>query len=107
MSLDWFKYDGSSILEEQVKYNIAVSCEGFINSCYDLGEDSGWYGATKEFWTKGIYQNLQEEYNVGGTTYMLNGEGSHLRFYGKKNTLKLIDEYLENYDDVKEFIKCQ
>ena len=105
--MNWFNYENKNrmTLEEQVKFNIASVCESFVNSCYDLGDKSGWNKASKEFWANGIYDTMQTEFNVGnGISYMGDNASKHLRFYGKEKTIKLINEYLENYNDVREFI---
>lgn len=93
----WFEYEESNKLENQVKYYIAITVEGYLNGCYDDNYES----MTKEDWKDYIWNCI--EYDKG--VYINGNESSHLYFYGKEKTMKLIETYLNNYPDVQNYIK--
>lgn len=95
---NWFNYDESSKLEEQVKYNIAVSVEAYLNGHYD---DESAYKATKAELLDRVYKQVTTTFALAGTTRMSN----QLRYFGKKNIIELIELYLSNYSDVQDFIQ--
>ena len=98
----WFRYDESKKLEEQVKYNIAMACEGLLNSYYDgYAEEVH----TKDWWINYIYSTMQECFETAWGSEYGKDAAKHLHFYGKEKTINLIEYYLDNYDDVKEYIK--
>lgn len=100
---DWFGLGESRKLEHQVKYNIASSCEMYVNCHYDNG--AGATMLTRSQLIDYIYGYLQRDFTFNGTTTMnLNGQ-THLNFYGKENTMKLIEQFIDNYEDVQEFIR--
>ena len=91
---EWFEYEGSSNLEKQVKYYIASTVEGYLNGCYD----DNYEPMTREDWIKYVWDSIEYEIQTNGI------EPSHLYFYGKKKIEKLINVYLDNYEDVQEYI---
>ena len=94
----WFDLGDSRKLEEQIKYNIAVNCESFLNSIYDLGDASSWKNASLQEWEDGIYLETARAWSMFGKTYL---QENHLRFYGEKGTRELIRKFLANYEDFK------
>ena len=97
----WFGLGESRKLEEQVKYNIAMACEGGLNTYYDGNNDEK---MTRQEWREYIYNTLQMCLESEYCADLSENASNHLRFYGKANTLKLIDEFLYNYEDVQEYI---
>ena len=95
---NWFEYDESNKLEEQVKYNIAVSVEEYLNGHYD---DEDAYKATKAELIDRVYEQITTTFTLGGITRMSN----QLRYFGKKNIIELIQIYLSNYSSVQNFIQ--
>lgn len=92
-------YDAES-LEDKVKFNIASQCEGYLNGCRDCGYEP----LTKEEWKNYIYNGMQDEFETSDGCYVGKQAGRQLHFYGKKNTMKLIEEYLEKYEDIQDYI---
>ena len=100
---DWHNMNSSGgCLENQVKYNIVQACESYLNGCYDCGYES----MTKQEWADYIYKSIQECFETNTGCFMGKDAAQHLHFYGKANTYKLINYYLDNYDDVKPYIKA-
>lgn len=97
----WFGLEESRKLEDQVKYNIAMACEGGLNTYYDGNNEEP---MTKQEWREYIYSTMQMCFETAWGTDMGEDASKHLRFYGKQNTFNLIDEFLENYDSVQEYI---
>ena len=97
----WFSLGGSRKLEEQVKYNIAMACEGGLNTYYDNNNEDV---MTKQDWREYIYNTLQMYFETDWGTDMGADAAKHLHFYGKKRTLELIDYFLDNYESVQEYI---
>ncbi len=100
MKINWFNLENSKELENQVKYNIACACEGYLNGCHDCGYEK----MTKDEWREYILFIMNDTFETGSGTDLGMSAAKHLRFYGKANTVKLINYYLDNYDDVQEFI---
>ncbi len=100
----WFALDESRKLEDQVKYNIAMACEGILNGFYDGGtvEEESY---TRQQWIKYIYDTMQTCFETAWGSDMGEDAAKHLHFYGKANTIRLIEFFLDNYDCVKPFIK--
>lgn len=98
--INWFQYDGSTKFEEMLKFNIAASVESFVNSIYDLGEESGWVTASDEEWAEAVYKDVTTWFNANGRVYKSNV----LRFGGRAAIMSLIYDYLEHYEDRKEAI---
>lgn len=94
----WFGYEDSTKLEQQVKYFIASETECFLNSYYDGCSTEP---KTKQEWQDLIYRTIgyYDKMIVNGKEY------NHLKFYGKDKILKLIDTYLDNYEDIQDYIK--
>lgn len=93
----WFDYEDSTRIEEQVKFFIASEVEAGLNCYYDGNNDKP---MTKDEWKDYVWASIELLKNT-----MVNGnEFNHLKFYGKENFLKLVDIYLENYEDVKKYI---
>lgn len=99
--VNWHSLYDSTLLENQVKYNIACACEGYINGCVDCDYPA----LSKEEWRNYIYDVMQDTFETKYGTDMGTDAARHLRFYGKKKTYALIDWYLDNYPDVKPYIK--
>lgn len=95
---NWFKFDESTKLEEQVKYNIAVNVEAYCNVHYD---NHGTDKLTVEELTDYVYAEVYANYNVAGKSW----QDNRLRYYGKNAIMQLVKEYIENYSDVQDFIK--
>lgn len=93
----WFEYDESTRLEHQVKYFIASTVEGYLNGCYDCDYEP----MTRQEWIDYVWNTIDYEKDI-----IVNGvERKHLYYYGKENTVKLINTYLDNYEDVQPYIK--
>jgi hypothetical protein len=93
----WFEYDESTKLENQVKYFIASTVEGYLNGCYDCDYEP----MTRQEWIDYVWQTIEYEKDI-----IVNGvERKHLYYYGKENTVKLINKYLDNYECVQPYIK--
>lgn len=93
---EWFNYEEAKSLEKQVKYYIATTIEGYLNGCYD----DNYQPMTREEWVEYVWTCI--EYDKG---VLINGrESSHLYFFGKEKTEKLVNVYLDNYADVQEYI---
>lgn len=95
---NWFKYAESRKLEEQVKYNIASTVEQYLNNHYN---DENAYKATKEELLNRVYEQLTTTFNSGGHILSSN----QLRYFGKDNIVELIKLYIDNYEDLQEFIQ--
>lgn len=95
---NWFEYDESNKLEEQVKYNIAISVEEYLNGHYD---DEDAYKATKAELLDRVYEQITTTFTSGGWSR----ESNQLRYFGKKNIIELIQIYLSNYTSVQNFIQ--
>ena len=96
---NWFKLENSKKLEEQTKYFIASTVEGYLNGCYDCPED--YKPMTIQEWIDYVWSNLEYEKNI-----RVNGnERKHLNFIGKEKFIDLVKFYLNNYADVKQYIK--
>ena len=95
---NWFYYNISPVLKEQVKYNIAVSVEEYLNCHYD---DENADKETKAELLDRVYKQITTTFNSGGRTHSSN----QLRYFGKKNIIELIQIYLANYTDVQNFIQ--
>ncbi len=95
--IKWFDYEDSRKLEEQVKFYIAGTIEGYLNGCYD----DNYEPMTREEWFDYVWKCIELDKDV-----IVNGnESKHLTFYGKDKTRKLVETYLDNYADVQEYIK--
>lgn len=99
---DWFKYDESEDLEESIKYNIAVHCEQRLNGYYD-GCNNELYD--KEDWYKYIFDNMQEEWHQNGSIFVNDRIPKFTEIYGHDNVKALIKLWVDNYEDVKPYIK--
>ena len=98
--LNWHSLYNSKTLEDQVKFNIACACEGYLNGCMDCGYEA----MTKKDWSDYIYAIMQDTFETAYGTDIGRDAAKHLHFYGKKKTLALIDYYLDNYADVQDYI---
>lgn len=92
----WFMLRESSKLEEQVKGFIADTVEGYLNGVYDCGYEP----MTREDWKEYVWKTIQYEKD----TITNDVEVNHFKFYGKEKFMKLVDYYLDNYEDVKPYI---
>jgi len=100
---NWFMLHDSRKLEEQVKYNIALALEGWLNGAYD--EQQGYEPMTVEQTIKYIYDTLQMYFQAGdGVTYIGKDASKHLHFYGKENTMKLIRQFVDEYENAQPYI---
>lgn len=92
----WFEYEESTKLEEQVKYYIASTVEGYLNGCYD----DNYEPMSRSDWFEYVWTCI--DFDKG---QLINGnESSHLYFLGKDKIRKLVNTYLDNYEDMQEFI---
>ena len=95
---EWFMLDESNRLEDQVKGFIACTVEGYLN-----GVQFGYEPMTRQEWKDYIIENLRREMAYG---IIVNGvERKHMKFIGNKKRDNLIDTFLDNYDDVQDYIK--
>ena len=93
----WFELEESRKLEDQVKYFIASTVEGYLNGCYDAGYEA----MTKREWIDYVWKTIEYEKDI-----TVNGvERKHLWFYGKSKTEELTTLFIENYKYVKPYIK--
>lgn len=93
---NWFEFEESNKIEEQAKYFIASSIESYLNGCYDCGYEP----MTREDYKEYVWNDLKISQDM-----MVNGnEFKHLKFFGKEKMMKLIDVYLDNYEDVKSYL---
>lgn len=99
----WFALDESRKLEDQVKYNIAMACEGLLNGFYD--DNAGEEPYTRKQWIEYIYDTMQTCFETAWGSDLGEDAAKHLHFYGKANTIKLIEHFLDNYESVKPYIK--
>ena len=86
----WFSLGESRKLEDQVKYNIAMACEGGLNGYYDDNNDDK---MTKQDWREYIYNTMQTCFETDWGTEMGEDAAKHLHFYGKKNTKTFIKSH--------------
>ena len=100
--LDWFKYDESDDLEEAIKYNIAVNCEQRLNGYYD---DCFTELYDKEDWYEYIFNLMQEEWHQNGSIFVGDRILKFTKLYGHDNVKTLIKLWIDNYEDVKPYIK--
>lgn len=101
--LDWFKYDESDDLEEAIKYNIAVNCEQRLNGYYD---DCFTELYDKEDWYEYIFNLMQEEWHQNGFIFYDNRTiPKFTETYGHDKVKELIKLWVDNYEDVKPYIK--
>lgn len=100
--LDWFKYDESDDLEEAIKYNIAVNCEQRLNGYYD---DCVTELYDKEDWYKYIFDLTQGEWHQNGFIFTDDRISKFTKIYGHDNVKALIKLWVDNYEDVKPYIK--
>lgn len=96
---NWFEYDESSKLEEQVKYAIASATEEYCNIHYD--NDDAQKETIQELIDR-VYADVTTTYRQGGSIHL---NDNRLRYFGKKNIIELIQIYLANYTDVQNFIQ--
>lgn len=96
---DWFDFYKSKKLEEQVKYSIASSTEEYCNMHYDNNDAQK---ETIQELIDRIYADVTTTYRQGGSIHL---NDNRLRYFGKKNIIKLIQIYLSNYTDVQNFIQ--
>ena len=94
----WIEYEESTRLEEQVKFFIASEIEAGLNCYYDNTTEEP---MTKEDWKNYVWNSIEllKGMEINGNEY------THLRFFSKEKMFKLIDEYLENYQDIQKYIK--
>lgn len=97
---NWNLLYSSKKLEEQVKFNIASACEGYLNGCRDCDYPS----MSKQEWVEYIYSVMQDTFETEWGCKVGKDAAKHLHFYGKKKTMSLIEYYLENYEDVQKYI---
>ena len=99
----WFKLEGgrSGSRENQVKYNIAVTVEGWLNGA----RDEGYEPTTKTEMETYTYECMQKWYNGNGFSTKHKGAISSLHFHGKENTLALIRQFINEYEDLQPYIK--
>lgn len=93
----WFGYEESKKIDEQVKFYIASTIEGYLNGCYD----DDYEPMTREEWFAYVWESIE----LDRGTIVNGNESSHLYFYGKDKIKRLVDTYLDNYADVQEYIK--
>lgn len=101
--LNWFNYDESDDLEEAIKYNIAVNCEQRLNGYYD---DCFTELYDKEDWYDYIFNLMQEEWHQNG--FIFYDDRTIPKFtktYGHDKVKALIKLWVDNYEDVKPYIK--
>ena len=72
------------------KGEIESTIEGFVNSIFDEGENSGWLNATEEEWINATYEELVNWKNDDGCCY----RSHENRFEGKENLIKRIKPIL-------------
>ena len=96
--INWFEYEDSNKLEEQVKYFIASEIEAGLNVYYD---EPNTEPMTKDEWKEYVWNTIEllKGMSMNGNEY------THLKFYGKNKIMNLIDTYLDNYEDVQKYIK--
>ena len=70
------------ITDEEIESTI----EGFVNSIYDLGENSGWLSASLDEWIDATMKELFNFKNLSGACYASNEN----RFDGTANTYKRV-----------------
>jgi len=97
----WFQLDSSRNREDEVKYNIAVTVEGWLNGA----RDAGYEPMTRAEMEAYTYQVMQEWYNGSGYSTSNKGSVNSLHFYGKENTINLIKEFIKNYEDLQPYLK--
>lgn len=69
---------------------IRGAIEMYVNSVYDLGEESGWMTATYEEWLKAVYEELTTWKSGFGYSYQSNEN----RFDGKESIINRIKPLL-------------
>lgn len=93
----WFGFENSTKAEEQAKYFVASSIESYLNGCYN----DEYEPMTKDEYKEYVWKDLMMLQDT-----MINGnEFKHLKFFGKEQMMKLVDTYLDNYEDVKAYLK--
>jgi len=97
----WFQLDNSRDRENQVKYNIAVTVEGWLNGA----RDAGYEPMTPEEMERYTYEVMQEWYTRNGCSNSGKEATAHLHFYGKEKTIALIKQFINEYEDLQPYIK--
>jgi hypothetical protein len=90
--LSWFDLDEEreNSLESIVKYNIAMTVEGWLNGA----RDDNYEPKTVDEMINYTYAVLQDEMSR-----------RHLHFHGKKTTMDLIRKFVTEYKDLQLYIK--
>lgn len=96
----WFGLESGN-REDQVKYNIAVTVEGWLNGA----RDSGYEPVTKEEMKDYTYQVMQEWFTTSGYSTNQKGKVNSLHFYGKEKTIELIKQFINEYEDLQPYLK--
>ena len=99
---DWFKFSESDDLEESIKYNIAVICEQRLNGYYDNVFIDLY---DKEDWCEYIFNLMQKEWHQNGSIFVDDRISIFIELYGRDKVKELIKLWVENYEDIKPYIK--
>lgn len=99
---DWFKFSESDDLEESIKYNIAVICEQRLNGYYDNVFIDLY---DKEDWYEYIFNLMQKEWHQNGSIFVDDRISIFIELYGRDKVKELIKLWVDNYEDIKPYIK--
>lgn len=99
---NWFNFAESINLEESIKYNIAVVCEQRLNGYYDETITDLY---DKENWCEYIFNLMQKEWHHNGSVIVDDKISMITDLYGQDKVKELIKLWLDNYEDVKPYIK--